>query len=222
MFSDLRLLKYRCYNFSLEAGLFITVYKFTESCNILLESYDKCYLSCFIHFYGRTMFRGIELLPKILTLKTSKAQAYILFNFFLKVHIVILHTHTKAFVEFCISVGAMNFFNFICWLILVAFQKFPKILTYTIKMTTSNFPQIFSEGSYDHPIHPYQVACRVLYWFRCYEFFNLIFWRIFQKCWPKILKWLGIWTLISPNFFMHQYQVVCRGLYWFSSYEFFN
>ena len=33
---------------------------------------NKCYLSCFVHFYGRTMFRGIELLPKLLTSKTAK------------------------------------------------------------------------------------------------------------------------------------------------------
>ena len=41
----------------------------------------------------------------------------------------------------------------------------------------SNFPQILSEGAYDHPIHPYQGDCRVLYWFRSYEFFYLIFGR---------------------------------------------
>ena len=55
------------------------------------------------------MFRGIELLPKILTSKTAK---YIFSDFpknFLKVHIVILYTHTKSFVKFCIGVGAMNF-----------------------------------------------------------------------------------------------------------------
>ena len=99
-------------------------------------------------------------------------------NFFLKVHIVILYTHTKSFVEFCIGVGAMNFrieFFGRFWSI---FKTFQKSLTYNFKMTgyiTSNFPQIFSEGAYDHPIHPYEIVFRVLYWFRSYEFFDLIF-----------------------------------------------
>ena len=126
---------------------------------------DKCNLSCFIHFYGRTMFWGIEHLPKILTSKMSK---YI----------------------------------------------------------SSDFPHFFSEA-YRHPIHPYQVVCRVLYWCRSYECFNLKFFGRFskkiQKCWP-ILKWLGISPPIFPEGAydnpIHPYQIVRRVLYWFRSYEF--
>ena len=46
---------------------------------------------------------------------------------------------------------------------------------------SSDFPKKFSEGAYNHPIHPYQVVFRVLYWFRSYECFNIIFLLIFQK-----------------------------------------
>ena len=81
---------------------------------------------------------------------------------------IILYIHTKPSVEFCVGLGAVNFlFNFLV--------DFPKCLTYDIEMAgyiNSNYPKISSEGANDHPIHPYQVSCRVLYWFSSYEFFN--------------------------------------------------
>ena len=109
------------------------------------KAMDKCYLSCFIHFYGRTMFRGIELLPKILTSKTAK---YI----------------------------------------------------------SSDFPQFFSEGAYSHPIHLYQVVCRVLYW--CIDFCVFSRVRVYTKKLAKVTTFFicvylsvhsYIFTAISSN-----------------------
>ena len=64
---------------------------------------------------------------------------------------IIIFIHTKVFVEFCIGLGAMNF-------LISFFRRFPKMLTFNIEMAryiNSNFPNIFSEGAYDHHIHTY-------------------------------------------------------------------
>ena len=129
--------------------------------------------------YGRTMFRGIEHLPKILTSKMAKYISSDFPQFFSEGaynHPIHPCQVVCRVLYWCWSYECLNF---IFWSILVDFPKNFKFLTYNIKMTgyiTSKFPQIFSEGAYDHPIHPYQIVCRVLYWFRSYEFFNLIFW----------------------------------------------
>ena len=133
VFSDLRFLRYRCFKFQprgrTSKNLKILTFLFLKSQSRVTyrwKAKDKCYLSCFIHFYDRTMFRGIELSQKILTSKTA---GYI----------------------------------------------------------SSDFLENFSEGAYSHLIYPYQAVCRVLYWCRSYEFFNLIFWVILVD-FPKISK----------------------------------
>ena len=117
------------------------------------------------------------------------------------------------------------------------FSSYLRFWPQTAKYISSDFPQFFSEGAYSHPIHRYQVVCRVLYWCRSYEFFNLIFWSILvdlKKKNPKILiyniKMTGYITSNFPQIFsecaydhlIYPYQIVFRVLYWFRSYAFFN
>ena len=149
MFSDLRFLRYRCFKFrprgrTSNSLAVVTFLKSQSRATYRWKAMDKCYPSYCIYFYGRTMFRGIEHLPKIFTSKMAK---YI----------------------------------------------------------SSDFPQFFSEGAYSHPIHPYQVVCRVLYWCRSYECFNFIFWSIFKKVSKILTNYIkNDWVYhlkFSPNFF---------------------
>ena len=78
MFSDLRFLRYRCFKFQprgrTSKNLKILTFLFLKSQSRVTyrwKAKDKCYLSCVMHFYDRTMFRGIELSQKILTSKTA-------------------------------------------------------------------------------------------------------------------------------------------------------
>ena len=77
---------------------------------------------------------------------------------------------------------------------------------------SSDFPKKISEGAYNHPIHPYQVVFRVLYWFRSYECFNLIFWSILVN-FPTISKNVDLYNKMTGYITSNFPQFFSEGAY---------